>query len=78
MRQGHCKKLTVDPRLYDVIEQHTARTKLPKGKIVGETIRLRERTRLAALAREGYRNTAPEDLADAEAHLAALGEVGDG
>ena len=36
MRQGHREKLsvTVDSRLYDVIEQHATRTKPPKGKIV--------------------------------------------
>ena len=80
MRQGHREKLsvTVDPRVYDVIEQHAARTKLSKSKIVEEAIRVWERTRLAALAREGYQNAAPEDLADAEAYLAALSELGEG
>ena len=80
MRQGHREKLsvTVDPCVYDAIEQHAARTKLPKSKIVEEAIRVWERTRLAALAREGYQNTAPEDLADAEAYLAVLDEIGEG
>ena len=78
MRQGRREKLsvTVDPGVYDAIEQHAARTKLPKSKIVEEAIRVWERTRLAALAREGYQNTAPEDLADAEAYLAVLDEIG--
>ena len=34
-----------------------------------------ERTRRAALAREGYRGTAPDDLTDAEAYLAVLDEL---
>jgi hypothetical protein len=51
---------------------------LPKSKIVEEAIRVWERTRLAALAREGYQDTAPEDLADAETYLAVLGEIGGG
>ena len=77
MRQGHREKLsvTVDPRLYDVIEQHASRTKLSKSKIIEEAIRVWERTRLAALAREGYQGTAPDDLADAEAYLAVLDEL---
>ena len=33
------------------------------------------RTRLAALAREGYRAAAPDDLTDAEAYLAVLDEL---
>ena len=80
MRQGHREKLsvTVDPRVYDAIEQHAARTKLPKSKIVEEAIRVWERARLAALAREGYQITAPEDLADVEAYLAVLDEIREG
>ena len=79
MRQGHREKLsvTVDPHLYGLIERHAARTKLPKSKIVEEAIRVWERAQLAALAREGYQNTAPEDLADAEAYLKALDEIGE-
>lgn len=68
--------MTVDPHLYDVIERHAVRAKLPKSKIVEEAIRVWERTQLATLAREGYQNTAPEDLADAEAYLEALDEIG--
>jgi hypothetical protein len=37
--------------------------------------RVWERTRQAALAREGYRKMADEDLADAEAYLAVLDEL---
>jgi len=51
---------------------------LPKSKIVEDAVRVWERTRLAALAREGYQDTAPEDLADAAAYLAVLGEIGEG
>ena len=40
-----------------------------------EAIRVWERTQLAALAREGYRKSAREDLADAEAYLAAVDEI---
>ena len=36
-----------------------------------------ERTRQAALAREGYRAAATDDLTDAEAYLAALDELPD-
>jgi predicted transcriptional regulator len=77
MRQGHREKLsvTVDPRLYDVIEQHASRTKLSKSKIIEEAIRVWERTRLAALAREGYQGMASEDLADAEAYFAVLDDL---
>ena len=80
MRQGRREKLsvTVDPGVHDAIEQHAARTKLPKSKIVEEAIRVWERTWLAALAREGYQNTAPEDLDDTEAYLAVLYEIGEG
>jgi len=80
MRQGHREKLsvTVDPRLYEMIDRHAARTRRSKSKIVEEAIRVWERTQLAARAREGYQNTAPEDVADAEAYLAALDEIGEG
>ncbi|MBI2554429.1 MAG: ribbon-helix-helix domain-containing protein [Candidatus Rokubacteria bacterium] len=77
MKQGHREKLsvTVDPRLYHVIERHAQRTKVPKSRIIEEAIRLWERSRLAALAREGYRRTADEDRRDAEAYLLALDEI---
>lgn len=79
MRRGHRVKLsvTVDPHLYDAVERHAERTKLSRSKIVEEAIRVWERTRLAVLAREGYRRNAREDLADAEAYLAALDELGE-
>lgn len=77
MRQGRRQKLsvTVDPHLYAVVEHHAERTKLSRSKIVEEAIRVWERARLAALAREGYRKNAREDLTDAEAYLAALDEL---
>jgi predicted transcriptional regulator len=77
MKQGHREKLsiTVDPRLYRVIERHAERTKVPKSKVIEEAIRLWERSRLAALAREGYQKTADEDLLDAEAYLSALDQI---
>lgn len=80
MKQGHREKLsvTVDPHLYQVIERHAERTKLPKSRIVEEAIRLWDRTRRAALARQGYKRAAAEDLADAEAYLPALDELGEG
>lgn len=79
MRRGHREKLsvTVDPHLYAVVERHAERTKLPRSKVIEEAIRVWERARLAALAREGYRKSAPEDLVDAEAYLAALDEIGE-
>ena len=77
MRRGHREKLsvTVDPHLFEAIERHAERTKLPRSKIVEEAIRVWERARLAALAREGYRRSAREDLADAEAYLSVLDEI---
>ena len=80
MKQGRREKLsvTVDPRLYEAIERHAQRTKLSKSKVVEEAIRVWDRTRRAALAREGYGGAAAEDLADAEAYLPALHELGEG
>lgn len=79
MKQGHREKLsvTVDPHLYGVIERHAARARLSKSKVVEEAIRVWDRARSAALAREGYRRAAGEDLADAEAYLLALDELGE-
>jgi len=75
--KGHREKLsvTVDPRLYRVVERHAKRTKVPKSKVVEEAIRVWERTRLAALAREGYQKMANENLQDAEAYLSVLDEL---
>lgn len=77
MRQANREKLsvTIEPRLYRVIERHAARAKIPKSRIVEEAIRLWDRSRMAVLAREGYRRTAAEDLVDAEAYLSALDEL---
>ena len=77
MKQGHREKLsvTVDPQLYQVIERHAERTKVSKSRIIEEAIRLWERSRLAALAREGYQKMGDEDLRDAEAYLPALDEM---
>ena len=71
MRQGHREKLsvTIDPRLYEMIERHAERAKATKSKVVEEAIRVREGSRLAVLAREGYQRMAAEDLMDAEAYL---------
>jgi len=79
MKQGRREKLsvTVDPHLYEVIERHAARAKLPKSKVVEEAIRVWDGARRAALARDGYRRAAAEDLADAEAYLLALDELGE-
>ena len=79
MRPGYREKLsvTIDPDLHRVIERHAIRTKMPKSKVVEDAIRLWERSRMAALAKEGYQRTASEDLADAEAYLTALGEIGE-
>jgi predicted transcriptional regulator len=78
MRQGHREKLsvTVDPRLYQVIERHAEHTKVPKSRIIEEAIRLWERNKLALLAREEYQKMADDDLADAEAYLPAINEIG--
>lgn len=77
MKQGHREKLsvTVDPHLYQAVNRHARRTKLSKSKIVEEAIRLWERHRLAALAREGYQKMADEDVRDAEAYLPAVEEI---
>jgi len=75
MRQGRREKLsvTVDPQLYRAIERHAEDSSVPKSRIIEEAIRLWERSRLAALAREGYEKMAKEDVRDAEAYLSALG-----
>jgi predicted transcriptional regulator len=77
MKQGHREKLsvTVDPRLYQVVERYAERTKVPKSRIIEEAIRLWERSHVAALAREGYQKTKEGDLRDAEAYLPALDEI---
>lgn len=77
MRQGHREKVsvTIDPSLYDAIDRHARRTKVPKSKVIEDAIRLWQRSQAAALAREGYQATAGEDLTDAEAYLAALDEI---
>ena len=79
MRQAHREKLsvTVDPRLYQVVKRHAERARIPKSRIIEEAIRLWERNRLAALAREGYQKMAAEDIGDADAYLPALGEIGE-
>lgn len=77
MKPARREKLsvTIDPNLHRVIKRHAIRTKVPKSKVVEDAIRVWERSRLAALAKEGYQRTASEDLADAEAYLTALGEI---
>jgi len=74
MRQGRREKLsvTVDPQLYRAIERHAEDSSVPKSRVIEEAIRLWERSRLAALAREGYEKMAKEDVRDAEAYLSAL------
>ncbi len=56
MKQGNREKLsvTVDPRICEVVERYAERAKVTKSKVVEEAIRLWERSRQAALAREGY------------------------
>jgi len=75
MRQGRREKLsvTVDPQLYRAIERHAEDFSVPKSRIIEEAIRLWERSRLAALAREGYEKMAKEDVRDAEAYLSPQG-----
>lgn len=75
--KGHREKLsiTVDPLLYRVVTRHAKRTKVPTSKVVEEAIRVWERTRLAALAREGYQKMANANLQDAEAYLSVLDEL---
>ena len=77
MRQGRREKIsvTIDPGLHDAVAGHARRTKVPKSKVIEDATRLWQRSQAAALAREGYRATAGEDLADAEAYLAALAEL---
>lgn len=57
MKQGNREKLsvTVSPRLYEVVERYAERAKVTKSKVVEEAIRLWERSRQAAVAREGTR-----------------------
>jgi len=77
VRQGRREKVsvTIDPTLYDAIDRLARRAKVPKSRVIEEAIRLWQRSHAAALAREGYQATAGEDLADAEAYLAALDEI---
>lgn len=77
MRQGNREKLSVsiDRSVHETIVRYAARAKLPKSRVIEEAVRVWERTRQAALAREGYRKMADEDLADAEAYLAVLDEL---
>jgi hypothetical protein len=78
--QGHREKLsvTIAPGLYEIVERHAERAKMPKSRIIEEAIHLWERSRLAALAREGYQQLGDEDRADAEAYLPALDELWEG
>ncbi len=77
MKQGNREKLsvTVDPRVYRVIERHAERAKISKSRVVEQAIVLWERSRLALLAREGYQKMSDEDRGDAEAYLAVLDEI---
>jgi predicted transcriptional regulator len=77
MRQGRREKIsvTIDPALYEAVDRHARRTRVPKSKVIEDAIRLWQRNQAVALAREGYQATAREDLADAEAYLAALDEI---
>ena len=77
MKAARREKLsvTIDPSLHRAIERHAIRTKVPKSQVVEDAIRVWERSRLAALAKEGYQRTKREDLANAEAYLASLGEI---
>ncbi len=79
MKQGNREKLsvTVDPRICAVVERYAERAKVTKSKVVEEAIRLWERSRQAALAREGYQQMAKEDVADADAYRPVLGEIGE-
>ena len=77
MRQGRREKVsvTIDPSLYEAIDRHARRTRVPKSKVIEDAIRLWQRSQAATLAREGYQTTGAEDLADAEAYLTALDEI---
>jgi len=77
MRQGRREKVsvTIDPGLYEAIDRHARRSRVPKSKVIEDAIRLWQRSQAARLAREGYQATAGEDLADADAYLAALDEI---
>ena len=77
-RAGRAKlSITVDPQLYRVVERQAKNAKVSKSSIVEEAIRLWERRRLLALAKEGYQQMAAEDRADAEAYLPVLAEIGE-
>ena len=79
VKQGNREKLsvTVSPRLYEVVERYAERAKVTKSKVVEEAICLWERSRQAAVAREGYERMAKDDLADAEAYLPVMDEIGE-
>ena len=80
MRQGRREKIsvTIDPALFDAVDQHARRTRVPKSTVIEDAIRLWQRTQALALAREGYEAAAAEDLADAEAYLRAMEELEEG
>jgi len=77
MKQGNRKKLsvTVDPRLYQAVERYAKGAKVTKSKVIEEALRLWERSRQAAVAREGYQQMAKENLVDAEAYLPVMDEL---
>ena len=77
MKQGNREKLsvTVDPRVYRVIERHAERAKISKSRVVEQAIILWERNQLALLAREGYQKMSDEDRGEGEAYLAVLDEI---
>jgi hypothetical protein len=79
MRQGNREKLSVsiDRRVHATVVRYASRAKIPKSRVIEEAVRVWDRSRQAALAREGYRKMSDEDLADAEAYLAVLDELGD-
>ncbi|MEK7879893.1 MAG: hypothetical protein AAB285_08525 [candidate division NC10 bacterium] len=78
MKQRRREKLSVTLAPYRVVGRHAACAKVPKSKVVEDANRVWERSRLRALAREGYQKTADEDFADAEAYLSVLDDIGEG
>ncbi|MBI2218810.1 MAG: hypothetical protein HYU51_16110 [Candidatus Rokubacteria bacterium] len=67
--------MSIDRNVHETVARYAAHAKIPKSRVIEEAVRVWERTRHAALAREGYRKMADEDLADAEAYLAVLDEL---
>jgi hypothetical protein len=79
MREVKCMKerlsVTIDSDLVSKIRKISQKEKIPQSKIIGEAVRLWERSRIESLMRKGYKESSDEDLHLAEFDLEAGNEV---